>query len=69
MSREYILLSAFEQKMSFSAIYKPKSEGNSQFFFTVFVYFGQHGGIFDSLHHHPLPATPLPPIVSAPSSF
>jgi hypothetical protein len=31
-SREYILLSTFEQKTTFSAIYKPKREQNHPFF-------------------------------------
>jgi hypothetical protein len=32
MSREYILLSTFEQKTTFSVIYKPKRTQNSPFF-------------------------------------
>ncbi len=32
MAREYILLSTFEQKMAFSAIYKPKRARNRLFF-------------------------------------
>jgi hypothetical protein len=39
-SREYILLSTFERKTAFSAIYKPKRAQNHTFF-AVFVYFGR----------------------------
>jgi hypothetical protein len=41
-SREYILLSTFEQKTAFSAIYKPKRALN-HLFFVVLVCFGRLG--------------------------
>jgi hypothetical protein len=43
-SREYILLSIFERKMVFSAIYKPKSVGNRPFFLFFKIHFGSPGG-------------------------
>jgi hypothetical protein len=42
MSREYILLSTYERKTAFSAIYKPKHARN-RLFFAVFAYFGRLG--------------------------
>ncbi len=54
-SLEYILLSNFEQKTAFLAIYKPKRERNRPFF-AIFVYSGSLEGLFDfydPLHHHP----------------
>ncbi len=69
-SREYILLSTFERKMAFSAIYKPKRARNHPFF-AVFVYFWRLWRLIWLLWSPPPP--PLdrvlpPPIVSAPIS-
>jgi hypothetical protein len=49
------LLSTFEQKPAFLAIYKPESAQN-RLFFRRFVHFGGFEGLFgfcDPLHHHP----------------
>jgi hypothetical protein len=68
---KYILLSTFEQKLTFLAISKPKSAGNHPFF-VIIAHSGRLGGkfdFFDSLHHHPLPRHFPLPIVGAPSIF
>ncbi len=52
---QYILLSTFERKTTFSANYKPKSAWNRSFFAFLYILGGM--GVFDFfdfLHHHPL---------------
>jgi hypothetical protein len=51
---EFILISTFEQKTTYSAIFKLKSEQKPP----IFCDFWPTGGLFTSftlLHHHPLP--------------
>ncbi len=56
MSLEYILLSTFERKTVFLAIYKPKHAQNRPFFRHFLYISGSWEGLFDfynPLHHHP----------------
>ncbi len=54
-SLDYILLSIFERKTAFSAIYKPKSAWNRPFFMFSSILGGLEGlfDFYESLHHHP----------------
>jgi hypothetical protein len=50
------LLSTFEQKTAFSAIYKPKGAQNRPFFSLFLYILGGFEGLFgfhDPFHHHP----------------
>ncbi len=58
MSRKYILLSTFERKTAFSAIYKPKSAGNRPFFSFFVYFFGRHGTYLTPSNTTPCSGTP-----------
>jgi hypothetical protein len=65
------LLSTFEQKTAFSAIYKPKLVQKRLFFSLFFYISGGFEGLFgfcDPLHHHPWTGRSPLSIVGAPSS-
>ncbi len=60
-SREYILLSTFERKTAFLAIFQPKCAQNCPFFSPLSFIPGGLEGLFDfydPLHHHPWTGRP-----------